>query len=1353
MRRLLKVLAIALAVLVAVPLVLIAIVLIGGNTQPGRDLIAREFGPLTGGSLTIAGLSGRFPDRLHAVRVELHDTRGAYLTAENVALDWSPLRLFSGEFAAQRLAAERADLARMPVSAESSSGKSSSGSSLPVTVSVKQVEVARLDVAPALAGTALALGLDGSLTYASRNQFDADLTLHDLGGGAPVGANQPGGGALYRVIAEVDRARIRASISAREPGTGLISGLAGVPNLGPIALDATLDGPRDAVATDLTLSAGPLHAAAQGSVDLTHNAADLTVNASAPAMAPRPGLSWQSVRLDAAVRGPFAKPEANGTLRIAALEAGGAALRAVAADLQGNAGEIHLKATLDGLRLPGPKPDLLEAAPLVLTADARLDAAGRPVNFTLAHPLIAAEGHARTEGAIEAKVKLRLPDLAPFAAAGGLDLRGRTDLTIDAAQQADGATKADLAGTLGITGGTAPAPGLIGDAARVAVSCTLHGGDVALSRLELDGKTVTLSASGGLAQGKLDLDWKVALADLAVLAPTVAGTLSAQGHVDGPTDDLAARIDLAGDVAVRGMPRGPITAHLDAEHLPGAPSGRITAEGTLAGAPLALAAAAERGADGTLRLDIGKADWKSAHAEAALTLAQGSSFPLGKLDLRMTRLDDLRPFVGQPLSGGIMASLTTEDHGGKQQALIKAEAKEAGLPGTGSVSRATLDATVSDPTGTPAVDGKLAVDGFAAKGASGSARLTVTGPQTALAARLSATVQNLAGSDARIETATTVDATAHEARVASLEATWKGQTARLVAPVKVGFGGGVTVDRLRLGLQRATVELAGRLSPMLDLTLVVRNVTPDLVKPFAPAVDADGALQADARLTGTPARPSGTIRVAATGLRMRTGPGRALPPASLTATANLAGETARLDARLEAGRVTTLTVTGTAPIDPARPLDLRAAGNVDLALLDPILAANGRRVRGRLALDAGVTGTMAAPRLSGTARLTGGEVQDFAQGVHVTAITAQIALEGEQVRIASFTGRAGPGTIGVSGTIGALTPDRAVDVTVTAHNARPLASDRLSADLDADLTLRGALAGQLALGGTVRIHRADIAIPEKLPPSIAVLNVRRPGEKPPPPPTPGPEIALDLTVSAEHVFVRGRGVFAELAGSLRLRGTSTNPQPLGSFTMRQGTFSIAGQTLTFTKGEVSFNGGSLTDPSLLFVASSTNGSVTAMLTISGTASAPKITLSSVPELPQDEVLAQLLFRRSASSLSPFELASIAGALASLTGAGPDIGNPLESVRKEFGLDRLSVGSGPGGSASLQAGRYVAPGVFVGAKQGTSGASTQGLVQVDLWRGLKLQGTVGTGANTNPGATAADFGRQQHRADVSVRLLS
>ncbi len=1328
MRRLLRILLIVLAVIVAIPVLLVAVVLLLANIGPGRALIESQVASLTGDAVRIAGGGGRFPDALRLAHLELRDKDGTYASVDGLALDWSPLRLIGREALIDRLSATHVDFARLPV-ASAPASKSSSGFNLPVSVTVRQLAVDRLDLGAPLAGKPVALTVGGSAALASLQQGSADITLHTLAGDAQ-----------YVVKGNLSPSRIDAIATVREPAKGLISGLAGLPDLGAIALDATLAGPQDAIGTKLALTAGPLRADANGTVDLTHQAADLTVAAHAPAMTPAPGLSWQSVGLDATVRGPFTKPAATGTLRIAALEAGGASVQSIAADLQGNAGAAQLKATLDGLRIPGPKPDLLAGAPVQITADARLDAPDRPVAFTLAHKLIAARGTAHTGGDLSVDTTLDLPDLAPFAALGGVDLRGRADLAVRAAQHA-GATDATIDGTVGVTGGMAPVPGLVGDAAKLSLAATLRGSDLALSHLTVDGKTIALSAKGGKTGDKVDLDWTLGLADLAVLAPTVGGDLKARGHVGGPLDDLAAVADLDGDIAVQKMPRGPLRAHLEAEHLPGAPTGRVTADGTLAGAPLTLAAAAQRGPDGALHLDISKTDWKSAHAEAALVLPPGATLPLGKLDLRMTRLDDLRPVIGQPLTGGVTASLATEERGGKPEARVKLQARDAGLAGTASVARADLDATVLDPAGTPSVaNGVLTVDGLAAQGTTGSAKLTVSGPQTALAAKLSATAHNFAGADAVIDTATVLNAKAREANVSSLNATWKGQALRLLAPVRIGFADGVTLDRLRLGLQQATLEVAGRVSPTLDVTVALRNVTPDLAKPFVPQIDADGAIRADAKLTGTPAQPNGTVRLDATGLRMRTGPGRGLPPANLTASADLAGGSARIDTRLAAGRLTTLTVTGTAPIDPARPIDLRAVGNVDLAMLDPILAPDGRRARGQLALDAGVAGTLSAPRLSGTTRLSGGDIQDFAQGVHITDIAAQIALQGDTIRIVTFTGRAGPGTIGVVGTVAALAPSKAVDITVTANNARPLAGERITVTLDANLTLRGTLPAELALGGNIHIRGADITIPERLPPSIAVLHVRRPGDKPPAPPAPGPEIALDLTIEAERaIFVRGRGLFAELGGHLRLRGTSTKPQPLGAFTMRQGTFSIAGTTLTFSKGEVSFNGGSLTDPSLDFVASSTNGSVTANLNVGGTASAPKITLTSTPELPQDEVLAQLLFKRSASSLSPFELASLAAALAELSGVGGGVGNPLESVRKGLGLDQLSVGSGASGSATLQAGRYVAPGVFVGARQGASGTSTQGLVQLDLYKGLKAEGTVGTGSNTNPGATPADSG--------------
>ncbi len=412
-------------------------------------------------------------------------------------------------------------------------------------------------------------------------------------------------------------------------------------------------------------------------------------------------------------------------------------------------------------------------------------------------------------------------------------------------------------------------------------------------------------------------------------------------------------------------------------------------------------------------------------------------------------------------------------------------------------------------------------------------------------------------------------------------------------------------------------------------------------------------------------------------------------------------------------------------------------------LLDPVLTAAGRRARGRVALDATVAGTAAAPRIGGTAQLSKGEVQDFAQGVRITDIAASLRADGDTVRIASFTGRAGPGTVAASGSVGVLAPGLPVDLTLTMRNARPLASDQLSADLDADLTVRGQAAGALQAAGRIGIKRAEISIPERLPASVAVLDVRRPGDKPPAPPAASSAIGLDLTVNAPRaIFVRGRGLDSELAGDLRVKGTSTAPQVSGGFDMRRGTISVAGTTLTFTRGKVGFDGTGVTgkiDPTLDFAADSTTGSVTATLGITGYASAPKISLTSVPELPQDEVLAYLLFKRSAKDLGPFQLAEIAAGVASLTGVGGGAGNPLEKIRKGLGLDRLSVDGGGGNGSgsntsntapSVEAGRYVRPGVYVGAKQGTTGSGTGATVQIDLFKGLKAQTDVGTGQGGN-----------------------
>ncbi len=1315
MRRVLKWLGGVVAVLLLLPVVLVGVVWLGLNTGFGARQIEALTARFSGGMVSLQGVSGAFPQAPRVRRIEVRDARGVWLTLDDVALDWSPTQLLSRDARVERLEIGLAAVARLPVSA---AGSSSSSFSLPIRVDVDRLYVARIAVAAPVAGFAASLSAEGSAHLAALTDGQVEVTLLRLDGEGS-----------YVVKGRADARVLAADISAREPAYGLIAGIAGLPDVGALDVHAALNGRWNAVGTDVTVTAGALRAAAKGTLDLDGKAAALDVTAAAPAMAPAPWVSWRAVSLDAHVKGPFTRPNATGTLLLDGLAAGGAAIRHVAADLGGDSGRVSLKASIEGLRVPGPKPDLFEAAPVLLTADARLDTAGRPVAFHVAHPLLAADGTARTDGDVAVDAVLALPDLAPLVALGGVDLAGRARLGVKAALR-DGTTTAAIDGTLRLTGGMALAVALLGPDATVGITASVRGDDVSVSRFDVKGAKADVSATGGLAAGQVTLDWKLALSDLRALAATVEGALQASGHVAGPTDNFAASADVTGDLATRGFPRGPVKLALRAAGLPGRPSGTVTATGVFEGAPLSLDAKASRAVDGALRVDISRAAWKSAQAEGVVTLPSGATLPDGKVTLRVARLADFDALAGQRLDGSVDATLGIA--GGIAHLVL--DARNAGVPGSGA-ARAKLDATVTDPLGRPAVRANLAIDGLRAGGISGSVRLDLDGPESALGLRLATTLQNFNGGDLRGTAAGTMDVPAMRLALASLQADWKGQSMRLLAPARITLKDGITVDRLRLQMRQAVLELAGRISPTLDLTASLRGVTPDLARAFALDIQADGTIQADARITGTPVAPTGTVRIGAVGLRMRTGPGRALPPAAITANATLGGGSARIDARVVAG-TNTLNVAGTAPLGRAGALNLRAQGAIDLALLDPVLAAQGRRVRGQLSLDGGIAGTIAAPRASGTLRLAGGDVQDFAQGIRIDNIEALIEATGDSVRVSRFVGRAGAGTVTASGTIGLAAP-MPVDLSLAMRNASPFSGDKLHVVLNSDLTLRGAVQGALAAAGAIHIVSAEIRVPERLPTTVAVLNVRRPGDKPPAPAAPGPDIGLDLSIDAPgQVFVRGRGLEAELAGNLRIRGNAAAPQPTGSFKLRRGTFSLAGQSLTFTSGEVGFDGSGKIDPSLNFVASSVSGNVTATLTVTGYASAPKITLSSVPEVPQDEVLARLLFHQSAASLGPFQLASIAVGLAQISGVGGADGfDPLGSVRSRLGLDRLSVGGGTGNSATIEAGKYVANGVYVGARQATGGG-TQATVQVDLYKGLKLETDVGSGGGSATGSSSS-----------------
>jgi translocation and assembly module TamB len=349
------------------------------------------------------------------------------------------------------------------------------------------------------------------------------------------------------------------------------------------------------------------------------------------------------------------------------------------------------------------------------------------------------------------------------------------------------------------------------------------------------------------------------------------------------------------------------------------------------------------------------------------------------------------------------------------------------------------------------------------------------------------------------------------------------------------------------------------------------------------------------------------------------------------------------------------------------------------------------------------------------------------------------------LQIKSLNAKAGPGTVSITGTVGVLQPGLPVSLHMTAQHAQPIASKLVTANLNANLNVTGQARERLDVSGTVDLGRTLIGIPNRLPPNVAVLDVRRRGQTTPLQSEKPLVVGLNIAIKAPQEFlVQGRGLDAEMGGDMHLGGTTAEPIVSGGFDLQRGSVSVGGSKLSFTAGRVSFNGAGLKksiDPTLDFTAQSTVSGVTATLHITGLADAPQFEFSSNPAQPPDEIMALLMFGTPAAQLSALQLAQVGATLAIMSGAGGDGGlNPLVKLQQSFGLDRLNIGAaastGPtteNSGASIAAGRYIAKRIYIEAKQSTTGTS-QVEADVDLSKHLKLQTRLGNGTASVQGTT-------------------
>jgi len=1301
MRRVLKIFAWtggAVALLVAV---LVCAVLIAGNTDGGRALIERLTARMTAGHVQLSGLTGSFPAALDLGALRLSDERGVWLVAERISLRWSPLALLARHVNVQSLHIGRLDIERLPVRRAQTTPSRS--------LSVPRCDLRQLSIDSLQLGTQLA-GAPVSLVVHANAHLQS---LQDAA--AAVVAQRTGGIGDYEVRLKFDPARMDATVRLREPAHGPLEHLLQLPGLGELSVLATLSGPRTAEALAVNIDAGQLHARAGGKVDLPGRSGDLEYSVSAPAMEPHPGLSWQRVGLSGRWHGTLSAPTADGRLEVKELQVpGGTRIASANANLRAVEGRVSAHAVIDGLAIPGPEPTLLQDT-LTLDGSMRLDEAGRPLELTASQHLFTLKAHAVTAGQQSGELELHWLDLAPLGQLAGQSLAGDCAIKAQVARHGED-TQVTVNADTNLVAGTAMWVQALRARSRLQLAAAVNTERLVLERMSLQGAAVSLAMSGTAERtaarrlkGHLDLT----VTDLARMSQAVAGNLKLTANMSGPRDSLSTDAQLTSTLSVRGSPSGTITATVHASGLPSTPRGTVLARGDLDGAPLLVDVALQRADASTLHAVIRHADWKSAHIDADLVSGTDIEHARGTAQLRMTRLADLDRILGSAIRGSVEGKLALTQVAGRPRAELRFEARDV------------VTANVTTDT-----------------------EITAAGALDALGIQISLHSPAIAGEPASLASQAQLDLTRRLLRLTGAEAQYRGQTLRLLSPATASFASGLSIRGMKLGAQQATLELDGALSPQLDVRASLRQLKPDLINAFVPHLLASGTIEADAQVHGTLSAPEGTARLEAIGMKSANQAANGLPATDLHASAQLMRDTARLDVKLAAGSASQLALSGDAPLSRQGRLDLKFAGRLDVALLNPMLEAGGRHATGELNIETTVAGDLAAPQIGGTIELAKGSLRDYAQGINLSDIKGRITGNQQLLRIESLTARAAPGSLSVAGTIGALQPGVPVDIHVTGKNAQPIASNIVTANLDTDLRISGTARKQLEVAGRLHINRANIEIPSSLPPNVAVLDVRRPGQAAPPPRKETPlVIGLNITVDApREILVKGRGLDAELGGRLRIQGTTASPMVSGSFELQRGTFSLASSRLTFSSGSVTFNGAGLRkkiDPTLDFTAQSTAAEVTVTLRVTGFADAPKIQLSSTPELPQDEILARLLFGTSASQLTALQVVQIGAALASLGGGGGGL-NPLAKIQKSLGLDRLSIGGGTstGGNgtgstansgATIEAGRYVSSRVFVAVKESTTGVS-QLAVDVDLSKHLKLQTRLGNGTASAQGTT-------------------
>lgn len=355
---------------------------------------------------------------------------------------------------------------------------------------------------------------------------------------------------------------------------------------------------------------------------------------------------------------------------------------------------------------------------------------------------------------------------------------------------------------------------------------------------------------------------------------------------------------------------------------------------------------------------------------------------------------------------------------------------------------------------------------------------------------------------------------------------------------------------------------------------------------------------------------------------------------------------------------------------------------------------------GPIDVAADVTGSLSDPAMRGSLASTALRLQSSLTGTDVRQVAVRGAFAGSRLRLISFAGVArnggrvsGSGTVDLAGLGAGRGPG--IDIRMAARGAELISRDDMAATVTGPLRIvsdgmGGTIAGRLAIDrARWNLGRASAAasLPDvktreiNLPADIAPLRARA-----------APWRYLVDARGGNRIDVRGLGMDSEWGADLRIRGTTDLPAITGRAQLVRGGYDFAGKRFELTRGLITFDGDAPPDPRLDIAATAEVTGLTASVAVTGTASRPNIRFSSIPSLPEEELLSRLLFGSSIAQISVPEAVQIGAALAALRGGGGM--DPINKLRTAIGLDRLRI---IGADAAAGRGTSVAVGKNIGRR--------------------------------------------------------